>query len=294
MVGEKSSVASKIFDILNYVILALLCVIMIYPLFYELCLSLSEARLLFGHSGFIIRPVGYTWDNYEMVFDNPDIISGFRNTLFILAVGLPINLVLTCLAAYFLSRRGMMLRKAVVTMIVITMYFGGGLIPSYVNVSELGLMNSLWALIIPGALSTSNAMVLSSFFKTIPDSIVESVEMDGGGHVRILFQFFVPLSTAAMAVMVLYYGVDHWNSWFNANIYLRDTGLFPLQLVLQRMLTEVSNNEALGISTDPFYEQLSEAVKAATVMVVTLPILCIYPLLQKYFVKGVMLGSLKE
>lgn len=294
MVGKKNTFSGRIFDCLNYSLLVLLCVIMLYPLLYELCLSLSEARKLFGYNGFVYKPIGFTWDNYEMVFSNPDIITGFKNTMFILAVGLPINLVMTCLAAYFLSRRGMLLRKPVVIMIVVTMYFGGGLIPTYVNISDLRLMNTLWALIIPGALSTANCMVLSSFFKTIPNSIVESVEMDGGGHLRILFQFFVPLSIAAMAVMVLYYGVDHWNSWFSAKIYLRNSELFPLQYVLQQMLTEESNNEALGIATDPYYDQLSETVKAATVMVVTIPILCIYPLLQKYFVKGVMLGSLKE
>ena len=294
MIGEKKKLSSRVFDTFNIIIMLLLCVAMVYPMLYELFISLSEAKKLFGYAGFVYGPIGFTWNNYTMVFANEQILSGFKNTLFLLVVGIPLNLIMTCLAAYFLSRHGMKLRKPFVTMMLITMYFSGGLIPCYINISELGLIDSLWVLILPGVLSTSNALVLSSFFRTIPESIVESVEIDGGGHVRILFQFFVPLSTAAMAVMVLYYGVSHWNGWFSAKIYLRDAKKFPLQLVLQMMLTEVANNEALGISTDPYYEQLSETVKAATTIVVTLPILCIYPLLQKYFVKGVMLGSLKE
>jgi len=173
------------------------------------------------------------------------------------------------------------------------MYFGGGMIPSYLNIKELGLMNSLWALVIPSALSTTRAIVLRTFFRTIPDSLVESVEIDGGGHLTILFRIFIPLSAAAMAMTLLFYGVDIWNSWFDAKIYLRDSSRFPLQLVLQRMLTDDTTND-LNLGTNIFYEQLSEAVKAATVMVATVPILILYPFLQKYFVKGVMVGSLKE
>lgn len=289
---ERKRFSSRVFDALNVTLMVLLCIAMIYPLLYELFLSLSVPRALFGFNGFLIWPRGFTLNNYIHVLTNPSILSGLRNTLFILVVGVSINLIMTCLAAYFLARSNTLLFRPVMIMILVTMYFGGGMIPTYLNISDLKLLDTLWALILPGALSTYNVIVLRSFFRTIPPSMVESVEIDGGGHLTLLFRIFVPLSTASMAVILLYYAVGHWNSWFSARIYLRRPELFPLQYVLQKMLV-VGSNTDLGIATDPFYEQLSEAIKAATVMVVTVPVLCFYPLLQKYFVGGVMVGSLK-
>lgn len=292
MYDAKRSPGARCFDLMNVAMMLLLCVIMVYPLLYEALLSLSEPAQLFGYNGFLIRPRGFTWSNYQRVFSNERILTGLKNTMFLMTVRLGLNMIMTAIGAYFLTRTKTMLFKPVMLMMLITMYFGGGLIPSYINVKELGLINTLWALVLPNAVSTYNVIMLRSFFRTIPESMVESVEIDGGGHLTILFRVFIPLSTAAMAVIVLYYGVSIWNSWFDAKIYLQDSSKYPLQLVLQRMLTE--NTADLGIGTDMYYEQLSETIKAATVMVVTLPILVLYPFLQKYFVSGVMIGSLKE
>lgn len=288
---ERRTLGSRLFDGFNVGFMVALSAVMLYPLLYEVFLSVSEPARLFGREGILLWPKGFTWDNYRIVLSNPKILSGLKNTGFVLFFGLIINLVMTCLSAYFLSRRRTMLFRPVMMFILATMYFSGGLVPTFLNVRSLGLHNSLWALILPGAISTYNTMLLCSFFRSIPESMIESVEIDGGGHLTILFRMLVPLSVSAMAVMVLYYGVGHWNSWFPASIYLKDEAKFPLQLVLQRMLIV---GTSLDVNSDMYYDQLSEAIKAATVIVVTVPILFIYPFLQRYFVSGMMLGSLKE
>ncbi len=294
MYFEKRTAKDWIFDTANIIFMVLLCVIMLYPLLYEVLVSVSEPSKLFGYNGFLITPRGFTWNNYLRVFAIPEIRSGIKNTMFLMTVGLTINMVLTVVASYVLTRTKALFYKPIMLMMLISMYFSGGLIPAYINLMELKLLNTLWALILPGAISTYNAIMLRTFFRTIPESLIESVQIDGGGHLTSLIHVYLPLSKAALAVILLYYGVGIWNSWFDAKIYLSSVEKFPLQLVLQRMLTVDSSNLALGISTDPYYEQLSEAIKAATAMVVTVPILVLYPFLQKYFVQGVMIGSLKE
>ena len=175
---------------------------------------------------------------------------------------------------------------------VFTMYFSGGLVPFFLVVKGIGLYDSLFALILPTAISTYNMILLRSYFTSIPESLVESVFIDGGGHFTILFKIFIPLSLPAMAVMVLYYGVGHWNTYFNALIFIKSNSKFTLQLVLRKMLIEGSNLDV--DQTEAEYEQVVESIKAAMVVVSTLPILCVYPFLQKYFVGGIMIGSLKE
>jgi putative aldouronate transport system permease protein len=265
---------------------------MLYPMLHVVFTSFSDAGQLIRHRGILLRPLGFTTLAYQIVLGNSRIARGYFNTLFILTIGLALNLSLTSLGAYFLSRKRVLWFKPVMIMILISMYFSGGLIPFFLTVRNLGLYNTRWALIFPTAVSTYNMIVLRSYFQTIPDSIEESVFMDGGGHVMVLTRFFIPLSLPAMAVMVLYYGVGHWNSWFNAMIFLRDAAKFPLQLILRDMLIMGSNLDIKNVGVD--YQMVEESVKAATIVVSTAPILMIYPFLQRYFVGGLMIGSLKE
>lgn len=278
---------------LIYLFLIFLSVIFIYPLFYVLFSSLSDPAQLTRHRGLLLAPIGFSTVAYEAVLKNPQILSGYRNTLFVLLVGLCFNITLTCIGAYFLTRTKALFYKPIMIFILLTMYFSGGLVPFFLTVRDLGMYNSLWALIIPSAISTYNLILLRSYFASIPESLVESVNIDGGGHWTVLFHIFIPLSKAAMAVMVLYYGVSHWNSWFNAMIFLRKADQYPLQLILRNMLIEGSNLDINTSHGAMDYEVMAKSIKSAAIIVSTLPILCIYPFLQKYFVGGLMIGSLK-
>ena len=228
-----------------------------------------------------------------MVFRNPRIITGLLNTLFVLGTGLLINLTLTMLGAFFLTIKGPMLKNAIALMIIFTMYFSGGMIPGYLNIRDLKLLDTLWALVLPGAVSTANLIIMKSGFQSIPDSLIESARLDGGSYLQILLRVMIPLSKATIAVMVLYYGVGHWNAWFNASIYLRDSDKFPLQLVVRNILKLAGSSAmASGAGMDEM-AQMAELIKYALIVVTTTPILVLYPFLQKYFVKGVMVGAIK-
>jgi len=292
MPAIKKAPAERIGEALNMLILGVLAIIMLYPMWYELCMSFSSANMVAKHRGLLFWPLDFTLRPYEMVLSEQNIARGFQNTLFVLVVGLCFNLSLTALGAYFLSRKNVLWFKPIMIMILITMYFSGGLIPTWLNVKNLGMYNTLWALVIPNAISTYNMILLRSYFTSIPDSLVESVFVDGGGHFITLFKVVIPLSLPAMMVMILYYGVGHWNSWFDAFIYLRTETLWPLQMVLRDFLisgTDLDTKQEETLNT----EQLQETAKAAIVIITTLPILAIYPFLQKYFVTGLMVGSLK-
>lgn len=281
-------------DVIIAIGLFFFTVIMIYPLLYELFASFSEPSQFVKFRGLLLKPLGFTLDAYKIVFSTDSIWIGFRNTLFVMAVGLCINLVLTSLAAYFLSRKSVLFHKPIMLFILITMYFSGGLAPFYLTVRGLHLYNSIWSIILPGAINTYNVILLRSYFATIPDSLAESVQMDGGGHITILTRIIIPLSKPAMMVMILYYGVGHWNSWFNAMLFLKDPNKHPLQLVLRNMLKEDSKELQAAVQLYDNYEMMEENIKAAMVIVATIPFLIIYPLLQKHFESGMMIGSLKE
>jgi len=289
---ERKTAGDRIFNVVNVGILTLLSVIMLYPMLYEVFVSFSEPLALFKHRGLMLAPQGFSTYAYQWVLKDKEVWTGYRNTIFVIVVGLIFNLSLTSLGAYFLTRKNVMWHKPIMMMILITMYFSGGLVPFFLVVKGIGLYDSLFALILPTAISTYNMILLRSYFTSIPESLVESVFIDGGGHFTILFKIFIPLSLPAMAVMVLYYGVGHWNTYFNALIFIKSNSKFTLQLVLRKMLIEGSNLDV--DQTEAEYEQVVESIKAAMVVVSTLPILCVYPFLQKYFVGGIMIGSLKE
>ncbi len=292
MVSARSK-GDRIVDIIIIVVMIFLGIVMLYPMLYELMVSFSDPAELIRHRGILIWPLGFDTTAYQLVLSNHQILTGYANTLFILVVGLAFNIVLTCLGAYCLTRVHVYWHRVMTMFVLITMYFSGGLIPMYLTVRDLQMYNTLWSVIIPTAISTYNMIILRSYFSSIPESLVESVFIDGGGHLTVLFRIFIPLSLPAMAVMVLYYGVGHWNSWFNANLYIQDRLKWPLQLVLRNILIEGSNLD-LGGAVVADYEMLAKSLKAAMVIVTTVPILVIYPFLQKYFVGGMMIGSLKE
>ncbi|MGO4497201.1 carbohydrate ABC transporter permease [Paenibacillus sp. 2RAB27] len=289
----KKTVGDYIFDSVNVILLAALAVITAYPFVYVIFASLSSADELTAHSGLLLKPLGLSLNAYKAVLKNPIIYTGYMNTLFIVVVGTAYNIMMTSMGAFVLSRKDFFWRKPITIMIVFTMFFGGGLIPNFLLVKNLGLMDSLWALIIPGAIGTWNLIIMRTAFQGIPDSLVESAHIDGAHDFTILFKIILPLALPTIAVMVLYYGVGHWNAWFGAMIYLRNRDLWPLQLALREILISNSTDEMMSGTVAQDRQSIGETIKYATIMVATLPILAAYPFLQKYFVKGVMVGALK-
>lgn len=290
----EKSLGYRIFSGFNYLFLAALALACLYPFYYVVVVSVSDPNELMRHGGLLLAPLKkMTLDGYRMVFSNKLVISGYRNTLIILFVGLIFNLVLTTLGAYVLSLRKLLLRKPLTILVIVTMYFSGGMVPAYLNVRSLGMMDSLWALILPGAITTSNLIIMRSAFMNVPDSLAEAAQIDGASHLQILVQVMLPLVKATLAVMVLYYGVAHWNSWFNASIYLRTNTKYPLQLVLRNILMESQTTDMMsdiGAAESP---QVLMLLKYALIVVSSVPIICIYPFLQRFFQKGVTLGAVK-
>ncbi len=282
------------FNFINMTLLIFLIVITLYPFLYIVFASLSNPSRIMAHIGLLYKPLGFSLGAYKAVFKNPNIFTGYLNTCFLVTVGMAVNIIMTSLGAYFLSRKNVLWGKAIMFLIVFTMFFNGGLIPLYFTVKGLHLNNTLWALILPSAINTFNLIIMRTAFMSIPDSIEESAKMDGAGHLTILFRIVIPLSMPTIAVMILFYGVGHWNAWFQAMIFLQDRQLFPLQLILREiLLMNDSFQMAMGANVGD-QEMVSETIKYAVIIIATLPILCLYPFLQKYFIKGVMVGSLKE
>lgn len=284
----------NVFDFLNIAFMLFIILITAYPLYYVVVASFSDPTELMKFRGLLLAPLEpYTLSAYKAVLSNIQIATGFKNTLFIIVVGVTLNLVLTAMGAYFLTIKGPMLTNAVALMIIFTMYFSGGLVPGYLNIKDLGLLNSIWSLILPGAINTTNLIIMKSAFQSIPESLVESARLDGARHYQILMQIMVPLSKATIAVLALYYCVGHWNSWFNASLYIQKKDLYPLQLVMHEIL---SQSQAAGMTGGVGGDEMAqyvELIKYALIVVTTVPVLVVYPFLQKYFVKGVMVGAVK-
>lgn len=291
---EERSIGSRIFQICNTIFMLLLIFVTAYPMYYVVIASFSDPGELSRQLGALWLPIPpFTLSAYEMVFSNPMIGRGFVNTLFVLGVGLVFNIALTIMGAYFLALKGPMLKNVITFFIIFTMYFSGGLIPAYLNIRDLGLLDSLWSLILPGAISTMNLIIMKTAFQGIPDSLIESARLDGASHMRILLRIMIPLSLPTLAVLVLYYGVGHWNAWFNASIYLQTREKFPLQLVMRNILNATQVSDMVGNTGMDETAQIVELIKYALIVVTTFPILLLYPFLQRYFVKGVMVGAIK-
>lgn len=289
----KKNAAEKVFSVFNSSFLLFLMVAAAYPVIYVMFSSISDPVSLLTYRGILLMPQGLSFDAYKAVFENPNILEGYKNTLIYVIGGTVINVFLTILGAYGLSRKRLLSRNIIMMGITFTMLFSGGLIPTYLLVDQLHMLNTRWALMIPNAISAYNLIIMRTSFQSIPDSLEESARMDGANDFIILFKIFVPLSTAVIAVMILFYSVSHWNSWFNASIYLRNRTLYPLQLFLREILIQ-NNTDSMTIGTSASDKiSIGETIKYATIVVSIIPILAVYPMLQKYFIKGVMIGAIK-
>ncbi|MBR2884500.1 MAG: carbohydrate ABC transporter permease [Clostridia bacterium] len=288
----KESFSRKAFHVFNYIFMIFLMAVTLYPFIYSLFCSLSSPYDLLAYKGFLYKPIGFSTAAYRAVMLNPDIYSGFSNTLIVLVTTTALQAVLTLVGAYCLTRDDAKLVKYLNMGIIFTMYFSGGIVPQYLNIRSLGMDNSLLALIIPQAMSTYHLIIMKSAFVGVPQSLEESALLDGAGRLTILFKILTPLVLPNLMVIILYAGVHVWNAWFGAMVYLRDRSKFPLQLILREILllnkTGAEGNTAVGDT-----QGVAETIQYATMIVTTVPILLVYPFLQKYFVKGVMVGAVK-
>ena len=289
----KTSLGDKIFVVINSAILICLCIITLYPIWYVFCASMTSNTYLVSHPGILLWPHEMTFGAYKLAFSHPLLLSGYTNTLIILAVSLPINILMTLFAGYFMASKDVMFKPLLQGLIMFTMFFSGGMIPADLNIRDLGLYNSLWALILPGALSVYNSIICKTAIESVPESLKESAYIDGANDVIILFRIIVPLIKATLAVLLLYYGVGHWNAWFNASIYLKDNEKLPIQNIMRAILIANSNVLNSAAAENDQVNQFAEAIKYSTIILTTVPVLCIYPFIQKYFVKGVMIGAVK-
>ena len=294
----KTSYADKIFDIINVIVMIILLVIFVWPLWFIVIASVSNPNEVWN-GNVLLWPKGFTMAAYEAVIEYKSIWIGYRNTIFYTVVGTMINLVMTVCAAYPLSRKDFMPRNFFMFMFMLTMYFGGGLIPTYLIVNKLGMINTVWAMMIPGARSIYNVIITRTYFiNSIPGSLKDAAELDGANSFQYLVKVVLPLSKPIIAVIALYYAVGHWNDYFTALIYINKTGLMPLQsflrdLLMSNKLTMGNSMGGLDAATAEAKMQLSQTLKYSAIIVSTVPVLCIYPFIQKYFVKGVMIGSVK-
>lgn len=290
----KRSKAEQAFNIFNIILMFVLMVVTLYPLLYVLFASLSDASKLMQHSGLLFKPLGLNLSSYKIVIQDRQILSGYMNTIIVVVAGVLISMVLTILGAYTLSRKNLYWGKMISMIVIIPMFFSGGLIPFYLLVKNLGMLDSLWALILPTALSTYNMMIMRTALAGVPKALEEAAEIDGANPLVVLFRILIPLTIPTIAVLILYYAVANWNSWFNAMLFLpKAKEKWPLQLVLRNLLIQNQTDDLTSGVAEADKFSVSETIKYATIIVSTLPILCLYPFLQKYFLKGVMVGSVK-
>lgn len=291
----RQSKSDRIFDAVNITLLCLLLLTVIYPLIYVISCSFSDP-LLVVQSKIKVLPQKVTLVAYQRVFRNELVMSGYKNTFIYTILGTALNVAITTMTAYPLSRRDFAIRKPVTVLVTFTMLFSGGMIPTFLVVKNLKLIDTIWALLLPGAMSTWNMFIMKNYFQTsIPNELYEAARIDGADNFQILLKIVLPLSAPIIAVMVLYYGVAHWNSYFNALLYLRDRYRYPLQLVLRSFFNANDYSEQGGAGGDSGMTALlvAETMKYALIVVASGPILCLYPFLQRFFVKDVMLGAIK-
>lgn len=299
MAKTKRSKQDIIYDAVNFAILTSVFLIVAYPLYFIIISSISDPKA--AASGEVIfYPIGFTLDGYKEVFKNAQVITGFLNSLLYTVCGVLLNLAVTLPTAYALSRDKFSGKKFVTIFYMITMFVSGGMIPTYLVVKNMHMLDTMWSLIVPGALSVYNMIVARTFFKTnISEELYEAAEIDGCGHGRFFFSIALPLSGAITAILVLYYGVGHWNSYFSALLYMKTDSKFPLQIVLRSILVQNQSQLAQQITSTAQQDamekkrQLTELMKYSLIIVSSIPVLVMYPFIQKHFVKGVMIGSIK-
>ena len=284
----------RVFSVFNTCLLVLILFLTAYPVYFVLIASISDPTKMVANYGLMWLPhFPLSLTSYRMVFRHSLLLSGFGNTLFIVIVGLAFNMVLTVLGAYLLSLKNSLLKKPIAYLILFTMYFSGGIVPGYLNIKSLHLMNTLWALILPGAISTYNMLIMRSAISALPDALMEAAKLDGASHFQRILNVVVPLTGATSAVLMLYYAVGHWNAWFNASLYIQSPSRFPLQLVLRQVLILGEDSEMASGMDAGSEIAAATVIKYALIVISTVPIMLLYPFLQRFFVKGVMIGSVK-
>ena len=284
----KATKGERIFQVCNYIFLTMLALICLYPLWHVIMASFSDSDALLAQEGLLLWPMEFTVDSYKRVFSNPNVLTGYKATLKLLVLGVSWQMIMTILGAYVLSRREFMLRRPIMLAITFTMFFSGGMIPTYMNIEQLGLKGSIWGLIIPFSINTYNMIILRTSFESLPESLLEAAKIDGAGHLTSLFRIVLPLSKATLSVITLYYGVATWNAWFWAAQLMKDRTQMPLAVVLRDILINSQMQQMdTGVTS-------TEGIKYALIVVATVPILCVYPFIQKHFAQGVMIGAVKE
>lgn len=287
-----SSVGEKLFDIANYLFLAVVALTMILPVMYIVAGSFAS-DLEIGSRSFFLIPKDITFDAYKFVFKDNTLPRSLLVSVFITVGGTLVNLFFTFTMAYALSRRHMVGRNVVLNIIIFTMVFSGGIIPTYLVVKGLGLLNSYWAVMLPVAINSFNLIVVKSFFQEIPNELIESARIDGSNDIGILWRIVLPLSKPVIATFALFYAVAHWNDFFNALIYLSDAKKWPMQVLLRQIVLLATGALEMGTYDPTYVKPPDQSIKMAIIVVGTLPILMVYPFIQKYFAKGVLIGAVK-
>ena len=285
--------ADHAYNVINVVLLTCVLLIVAYPLYFVLIASVSNpVEVSSGHV--LFTPAGLTFAGYEKIFHYPSIWLGYRNTFFYAALGTLISVVMTITLAYPLSRKDFKLRNPLMVMVTITMFFSGGMIPTYLVVAKLGMLDTVLAVVIPGAINAMSVIIARTFFQSIPQDLHEAAAIDGATNFTAFIHIIVPLSKAIIAVIALYAASGLWNDYFGPMLYLSNRNLFPLQLFLRQILilNDVSDGD-ISASTMQEQQQVAELIKYGVIIVSTVPMMCLYPFIQRYFVKGVMIGSLK-
>lgn len=286
------SFLDRLFEYIIAIILILCSCIVLYPIILIISSSFSDPVAVMANKVKLF-PIGATLKVYKMVFKNQEIWRTYGNTIVYTVVGTALNVFMTALGAYPLSRKDFGGRNVFMALFTFTMFFSGGMIPGYLLIKQLHMYNSMWALIIPGLVSTWNLIIMRTFFQSsIPMELQESAAIDGASDLKIFFSIILPLSGPIIAVMTLFYGVGHWNDWFSALLYISNRKKYPLQIILREILIQSSTQDMSGGAVSD-QETVGEGIKYATMVISTLPIMCLYPFLQKYFVKGVMIGAIK-
>ncbi|WP_248926041.1 carbohydrate ABC transporter permease [Paenibacillus hamazuiensis] len=293
MAKQYRSVSGTVFDVSNYLFLGIVGLVSVLPFIYVIAGSFASDTELTKRAVFLI-PEEFTVSAYRYIFSTDTILKSIWNSLYITVVGTVVNLLFTVTIAYSLSKRGLMGRNTVLNLIVFSMLFGGGLIPTYLVVRELHMLDTYWALIIPGAISAFNLIIVKNFFQELPQELEEAAKIDGCTELGLLWKIVLPLSMPVLATFTLFYAVGHWNNFFSALLYINDPSKWPLQVMLRQivLLSQVAAGDAQTVDYN-YVKEAEQSIKMAVIVVGTIPILLVYPFLQKHFAKGVLIGSVK-
>ena len=289
----QASQSDRVFYAINTLLLLITFLIVAYPIYFVIIASVSNP-LAVNSGQVILAPVGFTLNGYEKILAFSRIWLGYRNTIFYVILGTTIAVVLTVSLAYPLSRKDFRMRNPLMAMVAFTMFFGGGMIPTYLVINQMNLLNTIWAVVLPGAITAQHVIIVRTFFQSIPSEMVEAAAIDGATNFKVFLKIILPLSKAVVAVIVLYVASSLWNGYFGPMIYLTDQNLYPLQLFLRQILLQ-NDMQGVDISAAAVAEQQETAqlIKYGVIIVSTVPMMILYPFVQKYFVKGVMIGSIK-